>query len=523
MTLAELQQALRSVEPAAVLVSPRMLENIIRQAGNMPGFLWSVPHRKSLITDRQTLFRHVEQEELTLGPDQLLPQTVMLLAWPEAEELEGADRGRAVAQLLATALPRLGPPAPGKPVGGRETDGDGHPRAHRAVGPARLEEIRTVLVQDHYLAPNPDERSLYIEFAAVFLELKYFAPHLLARLFPDHSAISTRSPSCSARTWRRGPVPCARARGGATESAPRTASSSQEAHEYYWKLVRSSDRAAQQGNIVLAAIQRSARRRGCRGALGLRHRVKKPSPSLLGLVDRLQKVLALSAAEAEEWRKHLPMLLDKADQGRRAVEAALLYDLQKVCLDHEHEIYSLDLVEWLMSGGKRPIKRPLPSQQQCASREPCAARTQRLTMARLSDEDRSQFAVLLQEAVHAQRGSDAPALSPLADLRPARRGPETAPSAGSDCLSQGGRGIAGPHHRLGLRDFQRTARYPVAQPAEAARPERPAGLHPRRSLLRLDRRLTTLLDGVYRPSEFYLRWLERLTALNFGTPARAGC
>src|SRR5262249_13113796 len=36
-------------------------------------------------------------------------------------------------------------------------------------------------------------------------------------------------------------------------------------------------------------------------------------------------------------------------------------------------------------------------------------------------------------------------------------------------------------------------------------------------LIRLDRRLAGVLDGVYRPGEFYLRWLERFTALNFGT------
>src|SRR5262249_4195892 len=39
------------------------------------------------------------------------------------------------------------------------------------------------------------------------------------------------------------------------------------------------------------------------------------------------------------------------------------------------------------------------------------------------------------------------------------------------------------------------------------------------ALLRVDRRLASLLDGVYHPSEFYLRWLERLTSLNFGTAA----
>src|SRR5204863_528543 len=36
-------------------------------------------------------------------------------------------------------------------------------------------------------------------------------------------------------------------------------------------------------------------------------------------------------------------------------------------------------------------------------------------------------------------------------------------------------------------------------------------------LIRLDRRLATVLDGVYRPGEFYLRWLERIMSFNFGT------
>src|SRR5262249_10142375 len=36
-------------------------------------------------------------------------------------------------------------------------------------------------------------------------------------------------------------------------------------------------------------------------------------------------------------------------------------------------------------------------------------------------------------------------------------------------------------------------------------------------LLRLDNRLSILLDGVYRPAEAYLRWLEWFTAIGFGT------
>src|SRR6516162_4379926 len=92
MRLAELQQLLRAVDPAVVLVAPRTLDRIIQHAINLPGMLWAVPHRQSWIVDRQLLFQHVEQEDLALEPDQLLPPTVILLAQPSPEDLQSADR-----------------------------------------------------------------------------------------------------------------------------------------------------------------------------------------------------------------------------------------------------------------------------------------------------------------------------------------------------------------------------------------------------------------------------------------------
>ncbi len=35
--------------------------------------------------------------------------------------------------------------------------------------------------------------------------------------------------------------------------------------------------------------------------------------------------------------------------------------------------------------------------------------------------------------------------------------------------------------------------------------------------MQADRRLAELLEGVYRPSEFYLRWMQQLSSLAFGT------
>ena len=85
MTQADLQKVLRAVDPAAVLVSTRILERVIRDDCHLPNMYWNVPHGKSYVCDRQLLFRHAEQADLELESDQLLPDTVILLCRPDAE------------------------------------------------------------------------------------------------------------------------------------------------------------------------------------------------------------------------------------------------------------------------------------------------------------------------------------------------------------------------------------------------------------------------------------------------------
>src|SRR5947207_2549506 len=91
MNLSELQQELRTADPAAILVSPRVLDRVIRQEHQLGNLLWHVPHRSCYVVDRHVLFRHVEQDELTLEPERLLPSTVILLAEPGSEELAAGD------------------------------------------------------------------------------------------------------------------------------------------------------------------------------------------------------------------------------------------------------------------------------------------------------------------------------------------------------------------------------------------------------------------------------------------------
>jgi hypothetical protein len=303
---------------------------------------------------------------------------------------------------------------------------------------------------------------------------------------------------------------------GAPEPGPGVASSPHEAHEFFYELVGESDAAEQAGNLVRAAIQRSRAARVAPAAQA--YDTRKQAVALLeALLRRLQPALEISAEELPEWSKHLPELLDKADQGRRPPEAYLLFDLQKVCLDFEREIYALDLVEWLLSGGKKPVQRPLSSQRFVRVTRHVRSAAQRLTMARLSENDRKHFAGLLQAALG--RCEDRVRLrfrplltSAIEDVGLAPRNPSERTAFQKLTEELLDRILAyGFLTFSDLRDAlsRNQLKLPdLADPQDFIRGD---------PLLRLDRRLATLLDGVYRRGDIYLRMLERFTALNFGT------
>src|SRR5439155_4782703 len=178
----------------------------------------------------------------------------------------------------------------------------------------------------------------------------------------------------------------------------RTDTSSDESHDYYWKLLRNADRAGKDGDIVRSAILRT---RAARVAPAARTKLTRARAveDLEALTRQLQDTLKFSDEEAQEWLQVLPTLLDKADQGNWPVEAKLLYDLQTICVEHKRKLFALDLVEWALSAGKRPIKRPLASLQLVRITNHLRGVAQRLTMARISDEERQRLAKLLQNSL----------------------------------------------------------------------------------------------------------------------------
>ncbi|HEV3439543.1 MAG TPA: hypothetical protein VG122_19420, partial [Gemmata sp.] len=208
---------------------------------------------------------------------------------------------------------------------------------------------------------------------------------------------------------------------------------------------------------------------------------------------------------------------DKADQGAHPVEAALLYDLQRACLDAEQTIYTLDIWEWMKSAGRKPIKRPLDSQRFVRVPEHLRSAIRRLAAARLADADRQALGSLLREAL--ERAEDRlrerfrPVLTDAlcdAGLKP-RSLPEQAALEKTveellDQISSAG--------FLGYADVRDAIARGQMKLADLTGPNEAIRGDP---LLLLDRRLAHLLDGVYRGAEPYTRGLEYMTSLAFGT------
>ena len=192
LSVEELARAVRAADPAAIVVLPRILRRVIKQHRDLGGFAYKVPHRKSYVIDRQPLLEIADHWELGVEGHEALPERVILIARPNPRKLAAMTAEAALTRcwrLLFHARVHLAleeQAAAGKfstPVVRRRM---------LQLGLTEFEEIRNVLRQEGMLLPPHEDRNVYIEFAATYLELQRFAPSFLKRYFPaleDHAAV----------------------------------------------------------------------------------------------------------------------------------------------------------------------------------------------------------------------------------------------------------------------------------------------------------------------------------------------
>ncbi|MHB1562158.1 MAG: hypothetical protein ACYC61_32320, partial [Isosphaeraceae bacterium] len=271
------------------------------------------------------------------------------------------------------------------------------------------------------------------------------------------------------------------------------------------------------GNHVRAAIllTRSAHRGEPEGGLADRAAARS---ALNRLAVRLRKALFVRKGEATLWVAALAPLLERAAAGFWRSERRLLHDLQNVCLDHEREVFRLEPLGWLFSMGRKPLRHPLPLVREVAMTRHLRSAARRLHRVALDRTERARLEVLLRTAGH--RAEDAlrerfrhrvgavldakyvaPANLPERVARDKLVEEMLDPIVARGFSTLGDLRDAASRGNLKLLD--------VGSPAELVRGDR---------LLATDRELATAVDGVHRRGEVYLRWLQRASALAFGTP-----
>ena len=534
LTLPELERILKAADPAAFLVPPRVLRRVIKAERGLSFLGRNSSRRDSYVITGAALRAIVAADELGLQAADAWPETALLLVRPDPEALPASRRPAVLltywrklfhARVLA-ALDR-------RRAEGRLTDDALQDRIER-IGRVEFQEVRAVLRQDGLLLPPRDDWTAYREFAAFFLEHLVFAPALVPHDFPaieDPAAVAavlaedvdtaalrdaTRPSGAPdlrlAAVFDEGPGDEAE-----TEDDEGDPAESEPPQGYDRWLLHRAEMAAKRGNLVRAAILRTQAARRAGPTLARRARAGARG-ELDRLCRRLQAALGFDDATLDRWRRALPALLERSARGFWLPEARLLYDLQKLCNDHERDVFTVDLIEWARSLGRRPIKRSLPHLRAVMTSNHLHRAARRLPSARLSRQDRERFHDLLDAAVARAEEALRERFRPTIDacLKVEGFRPRNLPERVAyqklveellDKIVERGFLTLGD-----LRDACSRGNLKIpdlAGPLEFVRGDR---------LLRTDAALAEELDGVYRRGEIYLRALQRVSALAFATP-----
>lgn len=536
LTLGELELAVRAADPAAFLVLPRILRRVIKQDQQLAGFGLMVPHRKSYVIDRKPLLEIVEKDELGLPEYADLPEKVILLAQPDPGVLEDTSAETVLLDCWRLLFhSRIHIALEAKLESGELTPTMIRRAIHR-IGSAEFDEIRAVLAHDDLLLPTGGENAVYVEFAAVYLELRFFATGFLPHYFPGLKSLETVDEvllkDVDAEELFRHTRPV-----GAPE--PRDSFVMDEWADFseepdfllgdtflfdeipsqlkYRVLMRKSQGPAALGNVVRAAIYHARARRCATPELTSRAESAIKN-DVYRLIHRLQAALEIERSSPQHWPESLFALVAQTPRGIWTVEARLLYDLQKVCVDHEREVYTVDLVEWALSFGRRPMKRSLPSQRDVLMLKHLRSAAGRLGAVRITDGQRRQLARLVHDAMERVEARLRRRLRPRIDAALDQVGlkPNNLPERVArikmveellDQISERGYLTmsdlrdAISRNNLKLPDLTEARDFLLGD-----------------QLLQADKLLSLALDGVYRHGEFYMRWMQRLSSLAFGTP-----
>ncbi|MCI0461405.1 MAG: hypothetical protein L0Z62_31025 [Gemmataceae bacterium] len=519
----QLERQLQATDQTVFLVSPRVLRRVIKRHSGAAGFGPLLPHGHSYVLDADALTRLVDPGDLLTEPGQPLPPKVILLQRPDPQTQATLTPGQILVRWWRYLFhARVHVALDQKIADDKLTQADVRRRIE-CLGQTELDEIRTVLRRERALLPPADDRTVYVEFVAIYLELRHFAPEQLPLFFPaltDFPAVDSLVADdvdgvalFAATRPADAPDPASMVHEhGETAPAPRLPAIPAEIAR---ELSEQAREAAARGNVVRAAILRAQAAAG--SVPDSAEAVAVAASELSLLASRLQRTLQLTDAQAEALSQALPPLLTRAALGGWTVEARLLYDLQKACIDDERGIFKVQPFRWAFSLGRLPLKRPMPNERLVLIYRHVRSAYRKIDRTHLTEHDRNRLLAALGEVQEHSAGRLRDHFRPLLSGTLDRVGlvPANLPErvardklveelldrvVGKGFLTLSDMRDAISRNQLKLDD--------LASPVEFIRGDK---------LLQLNRELAAALDGAYRPGEVYLRWLQSLSSLGFGT------
>lgn len=531
-TIQALRTVLSAADRTAFLVEARVIRRLIRERFGVANVVVALPHTHCQVVSEEDIRKFAHPDELGLSSFEFLPRECLLICEPERGELDHWPlqelKQQVWRRLFHATLDRefKNEAQAGNLVALRESID--------AFGQVEFDEAHYVLRSEFHLMLPDSREEAWRELAAVYFEMRYFEPDLLPIWFPslhDSDAVQkllSRSLNIEAifQATRLEGAPSPELISHAASDEDRLLTTRRnwslaigvsQSEQSYQRQLRRRDRANERGNTVfaIACALRATQRANTDGKRLAAE--KKARDDVRTLVNRLRNAIAFAKQDKEEWQSALWELTKNSVHGFWNAEKRLLYDLQKVCLDHERVTFKIDLVKWIVSRGKRPLKRPLKSLREVAMAKHLASAASRLTHVRLSGSDRKNLTVLLEHAAELAEKQMRERMRPvLADTLvsvqllpssvPEQVASEKLVEESLDCIAERGYLTMGylrdaiSRNDLKLPDIQELKEVWHGD-----------------QLLRADDQLDLALDGVYRRGEFYLRWLQVVSSFFFGT------
>jgi hypothetical protein len=527
-----LRDALSAADHSAFLVEARVIRRFIRERSGAANLAIALPHTHSQVVSATDIRSFAHPDELGLVSFETLPDECLFICEPEKGELDHWP----LEELKQQVWRRLFHAKLDRELNALYQDAN--PKSMRQkiaeVGQVEFDEAHYVLRSELRLMDPESRDEALRELAAIHFEFQYFEPDLLPVWFPSLTE-KTDIQQVLAHRLNVDAIFRSSQLVGATEpdlishvqadedrlvSARKNWSLAigiSQSDRGYLRQLRKRDRANEKGNTVyaIACAVRASQRSTTEGKKATAE--TKAQEDVRRLVNRLRSAIAFEEHDEPTWQAALSELAKNSVQGFWNAEKRLLYDLQRVCLDHERLTYKVDLVKWVVSRGGRPLRRPLKSLREVAMAKHLASAASRLTHVRLSGIDRNRLIDLIEHAASLSETQMRERIRPvltqtLLDVKllpkslPERVASEKLVEESLDCIAERGYLTMGY-----LRDA--ISRNDLKLPDVRELREVWYG----DQLLRADDRLDLALDGVYRRGEFYLRWLQVVSSFFFGT------